>query len=285
MAFTDKIIEALLENKEIIRQKTLALVKEQVEDTVPLVKELSKGERTTPLSQTAILELQQKLEPQLPTLCPTSRQLQSLLTLRRNIQEKVIGLAKLNEPVNSTANVLDTTANSIIITINILKALPIPNQFTTAGLLLTLGDLLDNIKQTVKDTRSQIQGLKYTTDSVNQTILGVSQQIFLIDNILRICAQDKLENSQKYSTEDQEQFNKLLEELNKSAYQQPLSQLYKGYRIDIENDPESPPIAPRRFATVYGTRGGIVYRGERSFSSSTQVLIDEAKFYIDQLVR
>jgi len=285
MAFTDKIIEVLLENKEIIRQKASILIKNQVENSIPLVRELPREGRTTSLPQAQVDTLQRTLSDRLPDLCPTSQQLQSLLSLRRNIQDKVIGLAKLNEPINSTASTLDNIINSILITINILKALPIPNQFTTAGLILTLGDLLENIKQTVKDTRSQIQGLKYTTDSVNQTILGISQQIFLIDNILRICAQDKLENSQKYSTEDQEQFNKLLEELNKSAYQQPLSQVYKGYRIDIENDPESPPIAPRRFATVYGTRGGIVYRGEKSFSSSTQVLIDQAKFYIDQLTR
>lgn len=55
----------------------------------------------------------------------------------------------------------------------------------------------------------------------------------------------------------------------------------KTYKLAIQEDPNSPKIAPRRYATATDNRGIIVLRGPSSFSSSTQVLLDEVKFRID----
>ena len=53
------------------------------------------------------------------------------------------------------------------------------------------------------------------------------------------------------------------------------------YVLEILNDPNSPAIAPRRFA-IASTQGGIVkFKGPKSFSSSVDVLLDEIKFRID----
>jgi hypothetical protein len=53
------------------------------------------------------------------------------------------------------------------------------------------------------------------------------------------------------------------------------------YKLEIVADIDSPSIAPRRFAVAKDTSGVIVLRGTKSFSSSTQVLLDEIKFRID----
>jgi len=53
------------------------------------------------------------------------------------------------------------------------------------------------------------------------------------------------------------------------------------YKLEIVADIDSPSIAPRRFAVAKDTSGVIVLRGPKSFSSSTQVLLDEIKFRID----
>ena len=53
------------------------------------------------------------------------------------------------------------------------------------------------------------------------------------------------------------------------------------YKLEIIIDPESPQIAPRRFAVAKNKDGTVVLKGQKSFSSSTQILLDEIKFRID----
>lgn len=53
------------------------------------------------------------------------------------------------------------------------------------------------------------------------------------------------------------------------------------YTIRIENDPNSPAIAPRRRAIALDRRGVVVLKGPYSFSSSEEILKDELKFRID----
>jgi len=53
------------------------------------------------------------------------------------------------------------------------------------------------------------------------------------------------------------------------------------YKLEIIIDPESPQIAPRRFAVAKNKDGIVVLKGQKSFSSSTQILLDEIKFRID----
>jgi len=53
------------------------------------------------------------------------------------------------------------------------------------------------------------------------------------------------------------------------------------YELKIKLDPDSPSIAPRRFAVAIDKTGVEVLKGPKSFSSSTKVLLDEIKFRID----
>ena len=56
---------------------------------------------------------------------------------------------------------------------------------------------------------------------------------------------------------------------------------YKGYELAVLQDPNSPAIAPRRYAVAKDNKGTVVLKGQSSFSSDTQVLLDEIKFRID----
>lgn len=53
------------------------------------------------------------------------------------------------------------------------------------------------------------------------------------------------------------------------------------FKLEIRLDPDSPTIAPKRFAVAKNLEDIVVLRGAKSFSSSTQVLLDEIKFRID----
>jgi len=51
--------------------------------------------------------------------------------------------------------------------------------------------------------------------------------------------------------------------------------------LKIIKDPDSPDIAPRRYAAALDSEGVEVLTGQKSFSSNTDVLIEEIKFRID----
>jgi len=53
------------------------------------------------------------------------------------------------------------------------------------------------------------------------------------------------------------------------------------YSLVIKKDPASPDIAPRRFAVAINPEGIEVLTGAKSFSSDTDVLIEEIKFRLD----
>lgn len=54
------------------------------------------------------------------------------------------------------------------------------------------------------------------------------------------------------------------------------------YKLEIITDPNSPQVAPKRFAVAIEPRDNIVVlKGQPSFSSSTKILLEEIKFRID----
>lgn len=53
------------------------------------------------------------------------------------------------------------------------------------------------------------------------------------------------------------------------------------YELKINLDPLSPKIAPRRFAVAINPEGVEIFKGQKSFSSSIDVLLNEIKFRID----
>jgi len=59
------------------------------------------------------------------------------------------------------------------------------------------------------------------------------------------------------------------------------SQNGRVYNIEVIQDENSPAIAPKRKAIAKDFRGIVVLRGESSFASDPQVLIDELKLRID----
>jgi hypothetical protein len=53
------------------------------------------------------------------------------------------------------------------------------------------------------------------------------------------------------------------------------------YELRIKNDPQAPPIAPRRYAVAINPDGAEMFVGDKSFASDVEVLLNEIKFRID----
>ena len=94
----------------------------------------------------------------------------------------------------------------------------------------------------------------------------------MLDILIQHCADD--------TEEEQVQINQELLELTQQQSQtSPVITVVNGFTMGIEEETTNNPLKRKR-ATATDTNGLVVLRGEWSFSSINQILIDELVFYI-----
>lgn len=219
--------------------------------------------------------------------CPAQEELQSITVKRDNL---ATSLNEVYQSINIFQKIIGITSGIITpteITLTVLKALPIPNQFTTAGLVITLGDLLDIAKDLVLKSKSEVNSLESALNTTQTSLTQITTQLQNIDILIQNCSQE-----QDIAFEA---INDELNQLSVTANQQqqdtqnqtsPGTQQngveYKNLTLKVLLDPSNNTSYPLRYAVAFNNQGIQVLRGPSSFSSSTQVLLDELKFEIDQ---
>jgi hypothetical protein len=157
--------------------------------------------------------------------------------------------------------------------IAIIKALPTPNQFTTTGFVLTLGDRLEKVKELSQKYRGEVAAGTFVLSTINSTFATILGLLQSLDRIIEICAPNLVSEN--------EEIRALSQSLNQSITQ--FNNSYREYKIEIRVV-DRQAVAPQRYAVAIDRLGVVVLEGRPSFSSSTQVLVDEIKFRIDQLI-
>lgn len=151
------------------------------------------------------------------------------------------------------------------------------------GLLLAQANVLRFINKTVNNLQDDMQGIVGTIKSARETFKPILAKVEVIRDIAQGCADDPT-----LSLTDRQN---LLEGLKTNTTSNSTvgansgipftSKTGKVYTIEVVTDPKSPAIAPRRKAIGKDLRGVVIIEGPLSFSSSTDVLIQELKFRIN----
>jgi len=235
-----------------------------------------------------VFEIQDEL---LEEVCPLYERLKEIVGIKDNLIQVVDGFQTKIQPIRELIEPLDDALGTLSTIIETLRNIPIPS---TVGLPPPVGGVifsipvgtinkLNDILQTVGRILSDLSGdvdsiykilakvdgkldeIKGRLDSIDLPLLNCvlelpeDQRKELIDLINNLPGQDQLDNGQFTYT-------------SKAGIE---------YDITIETDPDSPAVAPLRFAVAKDPDGKVIARGTKSFSSSTQVLIDEIKFRIE----
>jgi hypothetical protein len=212
----------------------------------------------------------ENLIPKFESGCPSASELQIIIDTRNALLEKIQKVLRRVEALKDFTEQIrpyPTAVNSVILT---LKALPIPNQFTTAGLVVTFGDLLADAKELVKSIADGICDFDDILGRAEVELGALIAQLQTLDLLIAKCSEQTLEALPSIQG---------IRNVDNTA-----GIGYKGYIIKIQQDAQAPAIAPRRYAVAYDKNNVAVLKGQPSFSSSTQILIDEIKFRIDQLL-
>lgn len=206
-----------------------------------------------------------ELEFTLDLGCPSPEELErilkerdNLLNLLRKVQRQVIRFEEFAEKIRIAAEaaVLAIQGVELYLTFN-----PVPQPSATFYPLLKIIDVYGTEIKAVLD---EICDFERVAEGLKQKVNEAIDKIAAIDALLAGCTDNLTPADLKRYTSPNE-----------------VDVSYKGFRLVIENDMNSPQIAPKRFAVAYNRNNVAIIKGPSSFASNTDVLIEELKFRID----
>ena len=231
--------------------------------------------------QSRLLQTLQKFSNQ----CPNQKELERIIRLRNNLLQQLSAIESRVSGFSSVASSLNGTVQGLKVGIQVIKSIPtptaiIPPQSGGLGVPMSVlnrySDTLVKLNTLLDKFSNESKAVTSVVDSALPTIRMIKSKLQILDAAIQACADSAgAQELMNLMSVAQPQANTGSEGIPSSDYS------YKGYTLIIIQDPNSPKIAPKRYAVAKNSKGTIVLQGPSSFSSSTQVLLDEIKFKID----
>jgi len=212
--------------------------------------------------------------------CPPNLELTTLINNKNKLVKQLNNILKLIDNTTKALGITGGVIEGLDIAFNILKNLPIPTSTGVPG----IPGLPVNIVLGIQDNKDKIDKLIGKLKNINtstlsilvllrQVLLQVIQLLNLLDQLVQKC----------YPNAEQEQISKELTALTiqQSQQQSPIVTNVNGFTMKVETEITDKSLKRRR-ATATNKQGVVMLKGEWSFSSIDQILIDELVFYIQQ---
>jgi hypothetical protein len=200
------------------------------------------------------------------SVCPTQPELINLINRKNKLVKQLNNSLKL---IDTTTKTLDITG-FLIIPLQALLTIAENNPPITNPIPLGVSKRLD---QTISTLSSVNTGILSILIILKQTLVQALQLLNLLDSLIQKC----------YPDADQEKVALELTALTnqQSTQTSPVVINAYGFTMGVETEVTDKPLKRRR--AIATNKGGVVMlKGEWSFSSIDQILIDELVFYIQQ---
>ena len=226
--------------------------------------------------------------------CPSPKEIANIVKIRNTLLKNINSLSRRVNTLKTIADKLNTAITAAKLVIQFLKTTPLPTTIgtppgpaggvifsLTVGKVVSVGDRLATVNKLLDSLESDRAGILGVISSVSSTLDSLRNRLSAIDLAVQECSQES-PNLASILAELQPKENTGTEGTPQNAFGEDDPRFsYKGYKLEILQDPNSPQIAPRRYAVARDRRGIVVLKGPPSFSSSTDILLDEIKFRID----
>ena len=226
------------------------------------------------------------MPPKLPDLCPTKETLDKIIGIRNNLVTNLNGLSKTLNIVAGTV----TTASTIF---EVASKLPqivgavktalslgikfIPSPPGAPGAVTSALSDLEDLRNfllfksdgsaRLVETKNKIERLALAIDMFTAAVSTILLLLNLLDQLINKCTKTNLVSVD----------NNLIQQTKKPATDQAT---YQGFTIKIVDVPFNAKISKRK-AVGYNAEGIPLIETPTSFTTNSQVLIDELKLYID----
>ena len=238
-------------------------------------------------------ELESKVQALL-TECPPVPELKQIVSAVNNIQTITSQFKSRIDKTAAITRPLSAVVSAASVLLRLIKANPIPIAIgtppgpagglvfsQTSGQVASTADKLQKITQQLDSLNQDISSVSQLTSSFEQTLSKVNPIIATIQQLVANCAANSTdEELQDLLIDIQPRENTGSEGTPNESFTY-RSTNGKDYTLAIIDDRSTDNAVPRRLAVAKDLIGVIILRGQPSFSSNTQVLLDELKFRID----
>jgi len=255
----------------------------------------------------------------------TEKILNDLITTKNRISNVLYKTQNSLETTRKTADTIDKILTGLQVGITIIKTLPIPTAYPPGigipmGIINTFSSILDKLGDYVQKGKGPLSQIPKVLEEITKILQNVINKLNSLDNIILyllqiiIILKTYLKYGPNASTSDiQEITNETFSNLdlssignnssviiNESAEEELLKCLqsnsnepciYKGFKLEVEYDPNNKFSFPSRRIKGYNSElGRLLYNNSvysednpqgYSFSSSLETLLSEIKYVID----
>jgi hypothetical protein len=212
--------------------------------------------------------------------CPTPVQGQIILNTVTNISAAVNRISNKFQQLQRVVNIASSAVNALNVAIQTSETtvigldISLPATAATptgaSGLIARgisrLERFIDNKKDEIKALDDRLCNAAKVVQHINAQLFILQALLQVIDALLRVCSLQSIE------------LTAVIAPRTPSGGTEALT--YRGYTIEIRTA-SGEYVAPLRYAVAIDRQGVVVLQGPRSYSSSTEVLIEEIKFRID----
>lgn len=245
--------------------------------------------------------------------CPTTPELVRIINQRNQLVNILTQLKRQIITINKTVNPLKTLLTILNTASKTLKLAPLPVAFGAPavalpiGTIVSAGDALQLINQKITGFKSNISAFNKITEYILRIIDELLNKLKSLDVLIEKCANENAQQAtrqaestlgnvtnlnQSGTVPNSNASSLIINNLLNAEESGLIDQLqspndnnvntYKGFVLEVLLDDKNDTRFPKRFAVAKTPNGIIVLRGESSFSSSVNVLLDEIKFIIDR---
>ena len=235
--------------------------------------------KVTAQVQSRVLDMLSKFSSE----CPTSKELQKIINQRSNLLSVINSFESRISQLGNAADRFNGVISGLKAAIQVIKSIPLPTAIIPpmsggvgipVSILTRYSDALIQLNNLVDALEADRQGVVGIINTASSTLANLKSRLESLDLLIQECS-TKSPNLSSIINQAQPKENTGSEGTPNADY------LYKGYTLEIVQDPNSPKIAPKRYAIAKDKVGLIVLYGPSSFSSDTNVLLQEIKFRID----
>lgn len=223
----------------------------------------------------------------IPDVCLPIDRLNQISEIRNNMYGKINSTAniikRLSGPIG-TLNTIVTTTSATLATISTLRKTTnaaialIPPPASPPGAVIsglnTLKDVEEFLKPKIAVAQVSISTISLALDFANEILAKVTKIIEIIDQYLTKCLKTP-------PPEKNENLTQAISDYNKTLIPNTNTQMYKGFILEIVEEPYSPTVNRIR-AVAKNNNGIVLLRTPLSFTTNGKVLIEELKLIIDK---
>lgn len=229
-----------------------------------------------------------KIIQKLLNSCPPPEELARLTALVDTLKNLIGKYDKQVQKVEKIPATLEPAIAAGTVIVEILSHMPIPSSVPPGvgvplGMIQTQANLLVFTRKMVETLGDDVTSINGMVESTKGIFDPVKIRIQAIEALLARCAENpELTDEERKSILDGAG-NTSSSDIDSRAGEDYLASNGNTYNLSVIQENQQGYDVPRRRAIAKDFRGIVVLKGPLSFAGSTQVLIDELKFRLEQL--